>query len=60
MNNYLWLEVLVISAILIFFTLLVANFLYKKVKHVPTGECACCANAKKNRLVKQYNKTYKK
>ena len=59
MNNYLWLEILVIISIMVFFTLLIANFIYKKVKHIPSGECACCQN-KKNKLVKDYRKTYSK
>ena len=59
MNNYLWLEILVVIALMVFFTLLLANFIYKKVKGEPTGECACCAATKKNRLVKEYRKAYK-
>ena len=58
MNNYLWLEILVIIAIMIFFTLLLANFIYKKVKHIPSDECECCCG-KKNKLVKDYRTTYK-
>ena len=59
MNNYVWLEILVIIAIMVFFTLLIANFIYRKVKHIPSEECACCQN-KNNQLVKEYRKTYKK
>ena len=59
MNNYLWLEILVIIAIMFFFTSLIASYIYKKVKHIPTGDCAYCAQ-KKNQLVKDYRRTYKK
>jgi hypothetical protein len=59
MHNFLWLEILVIIAVMIFFSALIANFIYKKVKGEPTGECACCALAKKKKLVKQYHKAYK-
>lgn len=58
MNNYVWLEILVIIAIMIFFTLLLANFIYKKVKHIPSDECECY-KSKKNKLVKEYRKAYK-
>ena len=59
MNNFLWLEILTIVAIIVFFASLIGVYIYKKIKHIPTGECASCAN-KKNRLLKDYYKTYNK
>lgn len=35
------------------------RFIYKKVKHLPTGECASCSS-KGNNLLSQYRKKYKK
>lgn len=35
----------------------IARFIYKKVKHLPTGECACCSKAKKkSNLLEMYRK----
>lgn len=63
MKDFLWLEILVIIAIVAFFGTLIGVYIYKRVHHLPTGECACCASKgekKKNKLVKSYNATYKK
>lgn len=35
----------------------VGTYIYKKMKHLPTGECASCAG-KPNSLVDQYHKMY--
>lgn len=38
----------------------IGRHIYRKVKKLPTGECACCGTSKKNRLLKDYHKTYGK
>ena len=48
------LEVVVISAVIIFFLLLIGNYIRKKIKGLPTGECACCHKSKKQ-LLKEYH-----
>ena len=35
----------------------IACFIYKKVKHLPTGECPCCSKTKKkSNLLEMYRK----
>ena len=53
--NWIWLEVLVIIAIVAFFAVLISVYIYKKVHHIPTGECACCHKSTKQ-LLKEYRK----
>lgn len=53
-------EIIIILSIATFFIILISNRLYKKINHMPTGECACCALNKKNRLLKEYHKKYPK
>ena len=57
MNNTLWIEILVISLVVVFFASLIGVYIYKKINHIPTGDCACCA-AKKKKLLKDYHKKY--
>lgn len=45
-----------VSLILISF---VSVYIYKKIKKIPTGECACCSKKGSN-LLKEYHKKYKK
>lgn len=52
-------EILVIIGAILIIGGVLANYIYKKVKHLPTGECACCAKKGKG-IVDQYNKKYKK
>jgi len=56
----LWIEILVLFAVGLFLVGLLGVYVYKKVHHIPTGECACCAAGKKNRLLKAYHKKYSK
>lgn len=38
-----------------------SNYIYRKIKHLPTGDCSLCShNKKKSKLIKMYNKKYKK
>ena len=59
MENTLWLEILVIIITIAFFLSLIGVYIYKKIHHIPTGECSFCATKKKN-LLKAYYKKYPK
>lgn len=53
-----WISFAVIFLVVAFFAALIGNYIYKKVKHIPTGTCAeCHKNSKK--LIKEYHKLYK-
>ena len=56
--NTIWIEVLVLVAIIGFIATIVGIYIYKKVHHLPTGECACCHKSTK-KMLKQYHKAYK-
>lgn len=47
--------VLVIAVVL----LIIGVYIYKKIKKIPTGDCACCGS-KGNKLIKAYNKKHHK
>ena len=49
------LEILVIIATIIFLVAIVINHIYRKVKGLPTGDCACCHKSTK-KLLKEYHK----
>lgn len=49
------LEITVISLVAIFFIFLISRYIYRKVKGLPTGECACCHKSTK-KLLKEYHK----
>lgn len=53
----LWIEILVLLLIVAFLGIVIGIYIYKKVHHLPTGECACCQNKGKN-LVNKYHKKY--
>ena len=48
-------EILVIFVVVSFFAFLIGRFIYKKIKGLPTGECACCHKSKKQ-LIDEYHK----
>ena len=54
-SNTLWIEILVLVAIALFLLTLFSVYIYKRVHHLPTGECACCHTSGK-KLVKMYHK----
>ena len=58
-NSWLWLEIVVIVLIVSFFAALISIYIYKKTKHIPTGDCAACAG-KSKRMLKEYRKMYPK
>jgi hypothetical protein len=57
-NNMQPIEIIVIVLTALFLLALIARYIYKKVHHLPTGECASCAS-KGGGLVKMYRKKYK-
>ena len=57
MNAYPWLDIIVIVAVVIFLIAVIGNYIYRKVKHLPTGDCAYC---KGHNLVKEYRKMFPK
>ena len=57
--NWIWLEVLVLVLAVLFVAAILGTYIYKRVHHMPVGDCACCqANTKK--LLKEYRKKYGK
>ena len=48
------LEVVVISLTVIFLLTVIGNYIRKKIKGLPTGECACCHKSKEQ-LLKEYH-----
>ena len=54
-------EIIVIILTLLFLAFIIGRYIYRKVKHLPTGDCACCSHTKKgNNLVRAYLKKYNK
>lgn len=51
------LEAVAITLTIGFFLLLIGNYVRKKIKGLPTGECACCHKSTK-KLLKKYHKRY--
>ena len=54
----LWIEILVIALTILFLGFVFGRYIYKKVKHLPTGECEMCHKNKKQ-MLKEYHKLYK-
>ncbi len=52
-------EIVFIILIVGFVCYVFSNEIYKRVKHKPTGECACCA-IKSKRVLKKIKKDLKK
>lgn len=52
-------DIIVIILAVVFVGVVIGVYIYRKAKHMPTGECACCKN-KGNNLTKMYHKKYKK
>lgn len=55
----LWIEILVIIIAIAFLGFVIGRYIYKKVNHLPTGECECCHKSSK-KLVNEYHKKYQK
>ena len=50
-------EILVVAGVVAFFAFLIGRHIYRKVKGLPTGECACCHKSTKQ-LLDEYHKCY--
>ncbi len=57
--NTLWIEILVVIAVIAFLATLIGVYIYRKAHHLPTGDCACCHKSKEQ-LLKEYHKYYSK
>ena len=57
--NTIWIEILVLIAVIGFIAMMIGIYIYKKMHHLPVGECACCHKSKKQ-LLKEYHKCYYK
>ena len=53
-------EILTIIGCIAFIGVLIGRYIYRRIKKLPTGECASCGTTKKNRLLKEYRKKYGK
>lgn len=52
-------EIIVIIISLVIVGSVIGSYIYKKIKHLPTGDCACCSNKMKKAFakgVKEINK----
>ncbi len=52
-------EIITIVSVSLILISFIGVYIYKKIKKIPTGECACCSK-KGNKLLKDYHKKYKK
>lgn len=52
-------EIIVIIVVALIFIAVIGTYIYKKVHHLPTGECADCSKRMK-RAVKQMQHDFKK
>ena len=55
----IWIEILVIALTLAFLGIILGVYIYKKVHHLPTGECQYCHKGKEQ-MLKEYHKLYSK
>ena len=55
----LWIEILVIAFTLAFLGFIIGRYIYKKIHHLPTGDCQYCHKGK-DELLKEYHKLYHK
>ena len=53
--NTIWLEVLVLVGAIALVVSVLARYIYKKIHHIPTGDCAC-HHINKKKILKQYRK----
>lgn len=52
-------EIIVIIAVALIFIAVIGSFIYKKIHHLPTGECADCSKRMKH-AIKQMQHDLKK
>lgn len=53
--NTIWIEILVLAAVVIFIAAMIGIYAYKKAHHLPVGECACCHKSTK-KMLEEYHK----
>ena len=53
-SNTILIEILAIIGIIAFLGTILGIYIYKKVHHLPTGECACCHKSTK-KMLKEYH-----
>ena len=53
--NTMWIEVIVLLLAAGFILSVIGVYVYKKVHHLPTDECACCHKSTK-KMLKEYHK----
>ena len=51
----IWVEVLAIFVAVSIVGLIIESYVYKKIHHIPTGDCAYCHKSKEQ-LLKEYHK----
>ena len=56
-TSTIWIEIIALFLIGIFLITIFGLYVYKKVHHLPIGECSCCHMSSKQ-LVKKYHKAY--
>lgn len=55
----LWIEILVIVSVIAFIGVLIGRYIYKRIHHIPTGDCAYCHKGTKQ-MLKEYHSCYNK
>ena len=51
-------EIIVIICIVLIFLAVIGTYIYKRIHHMPTGECACCKKVNTSKIYKEYRKKY--
>jgi hypothetical protein len=50
-------DIIIIVGVIVIVALIVGRYIYKRIKHLPTGECSCCSTKKSvGRMVKNVQK----
>ena len=57
--NWVIVEIVVITMVIFFLVAIIGSYIYKKIHHIPTGDCAAC-QARGKKLLKEYHKMYSK
>ena len=57
--DWIWLEILVLVLAVLFVTAILGTYIYKRIHHIPTGDCVECRKGSK-KLLKEYHKMYSK
>jgi len=51
----IWIEAIVLFLVGVFLVTIFGIYVYKKIHHLPTGECACCQK-RAQKMLKKYRK----